>query len=567
VNVTEPAIEGPAASLVAAVQGLDDFRYESYARRPIDPDTLKPLHGIPLTSPGNYGLFFTSNCLTGPQTETFTTAGGGPSAVYAGNVYGSGIASVPPGDPQCGYDASDMQAIYGLSTVYANGYAGTGQTIVIVDAFGSNTILRDASTFSSLNKLPPLKTAAGGNFQIVKPNGRATCTATNGCIAGNWQYETTLDVESAHSIAPAANILLVLAEDNSFTNLDIGNLYAIENVAGNVISNSFGIPEIVLADFQPSELVVENNLAETAAALGISLQVSTGDAGDNLAFNNLHFGINAASPGFAASSPYATGVGGTSTFLNASHTVQLQTGWGLNFARIANPTPNPPVVPPLGFGFNGGAGGGASSVFAKPAFQSKVPGDFRQTPDISMDADPETGLELIVTPDSVSGHPQYVEVFGGTSLAAPMFSAMWALANQAAGVPLGQAAPLLYTLPGAAITDVRQVSNPNNVTGVISIPNTPPKPPTIIHESQKYLAAPANCAAPPCTLGNTKNFVSALFQSSSSTRWDVFVFGTDTSLTTGIGWDNVTGLGTPNGLTFIKAVVKAVSPASSPAAQ
>jgi subtilase family serine protease len=557
-NLSEPSIEGPAATVVAAVQGLNDLRYQSYARRPINPDTGGPARGIPLKSaggPGSNGLFFTANCLGGPATKTFTTPGGGPSAVYTGNTYGSGIASVPPGAPQCGYDAADMQAIYGLDTVFANGFAGTGQTIVIVDAFGSNTILADANTFSRLNKLPRLTSK---NFQIVKPNGTATCTAKNGCIAGNWQFETTLDVESAHSIAPAANILLVLAADNSGTNLDIANLFAIDNLAGNVISNSFGLPEIVFVDLGPSALVVENNIAMTAAALGISLQVSTGDSGDNLAFDNAIFGINAKSPGFAASSPFATAVGGTSTFLGADHTVKLQTGWGLNFARIANPNPNPPVVPPLGFGFNGGAGGGPSSVFAKPAFQSALPGDFRQTPDISMVADPETGLELIVTPDSVPGHPQLVEVFGGTSLSAPMFSAMWALTNQAAGGgPIGQAAPLLYNLPPHAINDVRQVGSPNNVTGVISIPNTPPKPPTIIHETAKALAAPSACAAPPCTLGGTQNFVSALFQSSTSTRWDVFVFGTDSSLTTGPGWDNVTGLGTPNGLAFINAAVAA----------
>ena len=232
----------------------------------------------------------------------------------------------------------------------------------------------------------------------------------------------------------------------------------------------------------------------------------------------------------------------------------------MNFARIADPNPNPPVVPPLGFGFNGGAGGGASTVFPKPAFQAGLPGDFRQTPDIAMLADPQTGLELIVTPDSVPGHQKFVEVFGGTSLAAPLFSAMWALTNQAAGGgPLGQAAPLLYGLPPGAITDVHQVGSPNNVKGVITIPNTPPKKPTIIHESPRALAAPADCAAPPCTLGNTTNFVSALFQSSSSTRWDVFVFGTDTSLTTGPGWDNVTGLGTPNGMNFINAAVAAAS--------
>jgi hypothetical protein len=58
-------------------------------------------------------------------------------------------------------------------------------------------------------------------------------------------------------------------------------------------------------------------------------------------------------------------------------------------------------------------------------------------------------------------------------------------------------------------------------------------------------------------LENTKLFVSALFQSSTSTRWDVFTFGTDSSLTTGPGWDNVTGLGTPNGATFVKRVVQA----------
>jgi subtilase family serine protease len=176
-------------------------------------------------------------------------------------------------------------------------------------------------------------------------------------------------------------------------------------------------------------------------------------------------------------------------------------------------------------------------------------------------------LEIIVTPDSVPGHQKFVDVFGGTSLSAPMFSAMWALANQAAGGgPLGQAAPLLYNLRRGAITDVRQVGSPNNVTGTISIPNTPPKPPTIIHESAKALAAPSACAAPPCSLENTTNFVSALFQSSSSTRWDVFVFGTDSSLTTGPGWDNVTGLGTPNGLAFINAAVVAASAGGGAAA-
>jgi subtilase family serine protease len=546
-NLTEPAIEGPAGSLVASVQGLSDLRYSANVRRPLNPDGGS-FRAVPVASASPDGLVFTADCFRAPETVTFTTPGGGPSAVYAGNRYGSDLGTPPPNAPPCGYDPAEMQTAYGLNTVYVNGFAGTGQTIVIVDAFGSNTIMTDTNKFSTLNHLPLLTSK---NFHIFRPNGSAHCDPVQ-CVGGNWDIETTLDVEWAHSIAPAANIALVLGADNSFTNLDIANLFAIDNLLGNVVSNSFGISERALVAFLPSELVVENNLAETAAALGISQNVSSGDSGDNLIADQNDFGIDATSAQSATSSPFVTGVGGTSMFLNTDHTIKFQTGWGLNFVRIADPTPNPPTVPPLFFGFQSGAGGGASVVFAKPSFQSDLPGDFRQTPDISMDADPETGVEIILT-DVRAGGKQVIEVIGGTSLSCPMFSGLWAIANQAAGGgPLGQAAPLLYHLPPSAITDVRQIGSANNVKGVISIPNTPPKPSTIIHESAKALAEP---------LENTTNFVSALFQSSASTRWDVFTFGTDSSLTTGPGWDNVTGVGTPKGLGFINAVVAAASSA------
>jgi subtilase family serine protease len=540
-NATEAAVVGPAAPLVAAVQGLSDLSYGAYAAPASDPETRKPYAGLPLTSAGGNGLFFSADCLRPPQTVTFTTAGGLPSATYTGNRYGADITNGPPNLPSCGYDAAEIQKAYGLNPLYNSGLNGAGQTIVIVDAFGSNTIRSDANVFSSLNHLPALTFS---NFHIFRPNGTAVCTKQNGCIAGNWQFETTLDVEWAHAIAPGAKIDLVLGADNSFTNLDIANLFAIENGLGNVISNSFGIPEIALVVFLPSELVVENGISEIAAALGISLNVSTGDSGDNLALDNAAFGINSVSAGANADSPFATAVGGTSTFLNANHFIKLQTGWGFNFVRIAEPTPNPPTIPPLFFGFQSGSGGGASAVYAKPEYQSGLSGAFRQTPDIAMNADPETGNEIIVTPDSVAGHQQFVEVFGGTSLSCPMFSALWVIANQAAGGgPVGQAAPILYQLPAGAIIDVTAVNSAFNVTGVI---NNPPSPPQKL--SAPFLAQP---------LENTTRFVSALFQSSVSTRWDVFTFGTDSSLTTGPGWDNVTGLGTPNGVKFIQGVVAA----------
>jgi subtilase family serine protease len=545
INDSEPTVTGPAGALVATVQGLSDLGYRSYVTPAADHETGTPLAGVSPSAAGPDGLFFSAECLRPPQLVTFTTGGTFPTAAYFGNRYGADINSPPPNLPSCGYDAAELQTAYGLDDLYNQGLDGTGQTIMIVDAFGSNTIVDDANLFSALNGLPPLTSS---NFQIFTPGGPVSCTNTNGCLAGGWQFETTLDVEWAHAMAPGANIVLVLAPNNLLTNLDIGNLFAIENGFGNVLSNSFGISEIALVDFLPSELVVENTISELAAALGISHNISTGDSGDNLALDQAAFGINSVSVGANADSPFATAVGGTSTFLNSEHEIKLQTGWGLNFVRIANPTPNPPTIPPLFFGFQGGSGGGTSVVYAKPRFQRELRGRFRQVPDISMNADPDTGVEIIVTPDSVPGNSQFVEVFGGTSLSTPMFSGVWAIANQAfqqaGGVSLGQAAPILYRLPDDAIRDVN-VEEEDTLFNVQGIILNPPSPPTF--ESAAPLAQP---------LENTRRFVSALFQSPVSTRWDVFTFGTDSSLTTGPGWDNVTGLGTPNGERFIRAVVE-----------
>lgn len=546
VTSSEPAVIGSASTVVAAVTGLSDLTYEAYARPAVDLETGQPYAGLPVTAAGANGLSFSANCLRPPETHVFTN-GSTTTATYTGNRYGADIDSPVPNLPPCGYDAAEIQNAYGLTSLIKNGLDGTNQTIVIVDAFGSNTILADANLFSSQNGLPPLTSA---NFQILTPNGSATCTATNGCITGNWQFETTLDVEWAHAVAPGANIVLVLAADNSFTNLDIANLFAIQSGLGNQLSNSFGIPEIVLAQQAPSELVVQNGISEIAAALGISHNISTGDSGDNLLANQKN-GIDSVSAGANSTSPFATAVGGTSTFLDANDNIKLQTGWGLNETRIAEATPNPPTIPPLSLGFLEGAGGGASTVYAQPKFQKGLPGKFRQTPDIAMNADPETGNEIVVTPTSVPGDPQVVDVFGGTSLSTPMFSAVWALANQDnainGGGALGQAAALLYKLKGNAIIDVNltKADTTNNVTGVIVAPPAAPQ-----QLSADDLAAP---------LDGTKLYISALFNSATSTRWDVFTFGTDSSLSTGPGWDNVTGLGTPNGDAFIKAVVKAAA--------
>ena len=537
----EPAIAGPAAQVISTVQGLSDLSYHNFAKRRIDPDTGKPEPMVPVKTAAaaptsSIVKFFNANCYTGPVTKVFTTPGGGPKAVYRGARYGNNITAGPPNLPPCGYNAPQIQTAYGLSTLYKQKVGkqklnGAGQNIVIVDAFGSDTILSDSNIFSQINALPPLTT---DNFLILYPTGPASCGGT----CGGWADETSLDVQWAHAVAPGANIILLLAADNSFTNLDLSVLFAIENVIGPVISNSYGIEELLLAEFFPSELTVQDTLSQLAAALGMSANFSTGDAGDFTP------DIGVPSVSMPAASPYSVAVGGTSLFLGPGRSIKFQTGWGNNLTRIADVTPNPPVIPPLLLGFSGGAGGGESQVFAKPSYQGGLPGTGRLLPDISYVADPFTGVEIIITdPANPAGGP-LIGVIGGTSLSCPMFSALWAITAQAAGTWLGQASPLLYGLPPDAISDVLAVTPPNNVTGTAFVPGQPP-----VTYSADDLVQP---------LENTVDYTSALYNSPFSTRWFVLSFGTDTSLTTGPGWDNVTGLGTPNGATFINDVVASI---------
>ena len=162
--------------------------------------------------------------------------------------------------------------------------------------------------------------------------------------------------------------------------------------------------------------------------------------------------------------------------LNANNSIAWQSGWGNNQSELAfeGYVPDPTV----GFGFTGGAGGGPSNCavqnssghcvagFPKPAFQKALPGKYRQVPDIAWLADPYTGVVIAI---SVPGQvPEEVwQVWGGTSVACPMFSALWAIANQEAGAPLGQAAQYVYSLPAEAVTDIVPVSSPGNVKASI----------------------------------------------------------------------------------------------------
>ncbi|HYR23593.1 MAG TPA: S53 family peptidase [Chthoniobacterales bacterium] len=512
-NNADPSVNDTSGGNIAAITGMDDYGFEPAIVFPSNPDG-SAVSFTPLSRAKPGGVFFEGQAFRPVETDIFT--GGGNTATYTGNRYGADITNTSLGHlPPQGYSPDEIQTAYNLKPLYRAGLDGTGETIVITDAFGSATIAQDAAAFSTIYGLPPI------NLQIVRAPGISN--NPHGTSLG-WDGETTLDVEWAHAIAPGAKIALVVATDRA--SLDEAINYAVVHHLGNTISNSWASRE---GFGNPAQFNRVNRILQMAAAQGIDVNFASGDDGDESQ------AVGFITVDFPASSPFATGIGGTSLALNPDNSIKFETGWGNNLTRIADRISlgSPPVVPPLHLGFQFGAGGGASLTFARPSFQSglSVPGNTRLVPDISMFADPFTGAEIIQT---INGQLS-VGVIGGTSLSTPVFSGVMAIAAQKAGHGLGQAAPLVYNLPAGAVTDVVAVGSAGNVTGVIN-------------------GSPISADALAAPLGNTTTYYSALYNSPFSTRWFVITFGTDTSLTTGPGWDNVTGVGTPNGANFINAI-------------
>lgn len=512
-NTSNPIVDEPAGAMVSAVSGLTQVmaKPHSVMARDASGNPREPINLDVTANPD--GRFFPTQCFVGDNTATISD--GINTATYTGQTYGG-----------CAYQPSELATAYNFNALFSQGLTGAGQTVVIVDAFGSPTLASDVALFNSLYGLPPTQLSIFNvNVTGVPPRQNA-----------GFATETTLDVEWAHAVAPGAKIALVIAADNSFVNLNAAVQFAIENNLGPVISNSYGAPESLIDG--GTIAATEAVLAEGAAA-GVSVTYSSGDDGDF----SIALGPGITTVSYPSSSPFATSVGGTSLFVNADNTLNFQTGWGNNIEQLNSGTtfPFPDSSADEGLGFIGGAGGGASGIFAKPHFQRRQPGDFRQQPDIAFLADPQTGVEVIQTINV--GRPnqrRVVEIIGGTSLACPMFSALWAIGAQAAGGGnIGQASQIIYELHDHAIDDIRQVTSPDNVTGVITTPNG------TINLTATDISQP---------LFSTRRFVSSL--ASGGTALFNLTFGTDGSLTVDNGWDNVTGLGTPNSPEFIRLLVK-----------
>lgn len=336
----------------------------------------------------------------------------------------------------------EMQTAYGVNEISFNGVAGNGgtgttrQTIAVVDAFNDPDIVSDANTFSSAFGLPQFGAANGPTLTVVGETGSLPQNAP----FGSWAGEESLDVEWAHAIAPEANIVVV--EANSDQPADLYAAAGIASQYAQVVSMSFG--------FQESSN--EGNNDATFTTPGVTFVASSGDDKPG------------AYPGlYPAFSPNVVAVGGTTLNNPATPT----TVWDGTYAGET--------------GWYDSGGGVSQDGETEPGYQTGVQNTgYRTIPDVSMDAgsssssfnDGGSDVPVVDSWDQASGGVGPWQLIGGTSLSAPMFAGLIAIADQGRdlqGLPsLDGASQVLPALYNAPADDFHQ---PTSVEGVGNNPD------------------------------------------------------------------------------------------------
>src|SRR5881296_3299875 len=343
---------------------------------------------------------------------------------------------------------------------------GTGQTIVIVDAFGSPTVASDLALFDAVFGIPapPSFTIFCGNSPT--PFDASTCPNVNFQAnpkhdAFGWSIETSLDVEYAHAMAPGANIVLVVASTSSGNAINDAEAAAIAAFPGAVFSQSFGIPEVFINANRAQTNQAHANYANGVAA-GDTFFASTGDWGAD--FSTL-IGPGAGAMGnFPATDIHNTGVTGTQGLpYNYTGTLQpcpTSTPFSCTSGLSAYHGPCvigrtiPPNCIPDGYGgeqvwneaqFGAATGGAPSIIEGVPSYQSGL-GLTGRGPDVAYNAAIDGGVLV------VNSSPGFAALFivGGTSAGSPQWAGIGALANQARANlskgPIGDINPVLYAI-------------------------------------------------------------------------------------------------------------------------
>jgi subtilase family serine protease len=353
----------------------------------------------------------------------------------------------------CGYGPQQYQSAYGESSLLASGVNGRGVTVAITDAYAAPTIYQDAQRYNQVHGQPQF---TRGQFSQItpRPNGYDN---TDLCGAQGWYGEETLDVEAVHAMAPGANVVYVGASD-CLSGLDNAWASAIDNHVADVITNSWtdGTDDINLLGSDYVAFYEQFSLE--AALTGITVNFSSGDSGDHTAGGT---DPSAKTVEFPADLPYVTGVGGTSVEIGSQGQWLNEFGWQTDYSVLTNGAwaPAPPGT------YSSGGGGGTSELFTQPFYQAgRVPASIseyygstpmRAVPDIAMPGDPNTGFEVGETQVFPDGTYWDQYRIGGTSLSSPLLAGVVAVANQLNHRPLGFINPLYYGLLGSsALHDV-----------------------------------------------------------------------------------------------------------------
>jgi subtilase family serine protease len=359
----------------------------------------------------------------------------------------------------CGYVPQQYQSAYGETPLLRAGVTGRGVTVAITDAYAAPTIYQDAQTYNRVHRQPLFHP---GQFTQITP-GANGYDQESLCGSQGWYTEETLDVEAVHAMAPGAKIVYVGAAD-CLSGLDTAWATAIDNHVANVITDSWndGTDDISLLGTAYVDFYLQYSLE--AALTGITVNFSSGDSGDQTVGGT---DLAAKTVDFPADVPYVTGVGGTSVLIGSHGQWVGEHGWQSAYSTLTDGawTPTPPGP------YSSGGGGGTSQLFTQPFYQAgKVPTSIseyygstpmRAVPDISAAGDPNTGFEVGETQVFPDGTYWSQYRIGGTSLSSPLIAGVVAVADQFTHRSLGFINPLYYKLLGTpALHDIVAPSSP-----------------------------------------------------------------------------------------------------------
>jgi subtilase family serine protease len=364
----------------------------------------------------------------GVRAPAVAAAGPQPTAACAQQ-----LAVASQGRPGSLVSSADLAQAYGFGDLYQTGNVGQGATVALIEF--SSFIPGDIAAFASCYGITP-------HVNEVPVDGGPGPPVASGPGVGD-QVEAELDIEVVLGLAPNATIdVFETPQDSSSSSLDVFS-DAIDNPDVQVISTSWGRCE---GNSGTGLTDAEATLFEQAATEGKTIVAAAGDNGSEDCYGQTFgFGRTALAVDDPSSQPFVTGVGGT-TFV----------------------TLGPPATAVVWNTPTGAGGGGVSSVHAMPSYQSgaaaalgvvnqfsscgNASGNCREVPDVAADAG--TPFATYCTEGGRDGcDPGGWTGFGGTSLAAPIWSAFFALANTSpacASKRIGFANPALYAIAGGA---------------------------------------------------------------------------------------------------------------------